>query len=119
MSDALLLRMPWRFENWGESGIIDVNRVILRNQSFWIEALPIMTEHTSRPDIMSSLIEQITGGSSMGGMGGGHSDTSNKTSEALTEVLKACSQRLQERMEAESMPEIVLPTTQGLPGGVF
>lgn len=119
MSDALLMQLYRGFGTMGKVGN-SMAEAILVNQPFWIEALPIVTEQTTRPDIMYNLsLLQIEQSSERSGMGGGFDGISNKLSEALTEVLKACSQRLQERMEAESMLEIVLPTTQGLPGGMF
>ncbi|TWU41653.1 Serine/threonine-protein kinase PknB [Novipirellula aureliae] len=123
-SDALLLHLP--FVAGGGMAVMygsnQVKRLFTENESFWIEAMPIVTEHSTRPDIWGWIlnnlaIDAVRVTSDGGGMGGDPFGDPFKLTEALRNSIEANLQRTQERIAAESFPQPQPATPAHLQGG--
>ncbi len=122
-ADALLLPLNWSFlHTAGYHNKLEGQ--ILGNSSFWVDALPIVTENTTRPDYLtywiSTVIEHSIGDEK--GRMRTHNDLPtdwSKPSDAMAEALKASIKRARERMEAESLPEVHPASPGQNSGGMF
>ncbi len=130
-SDALLFYLLWGHATnpygggfgGGMGGGISqgVQSKIGGNQEFWIDVLPIVTKHTTRPDMMQFLMYQVLPSSNdTNGMGGMGHDSSYQPSAPLTEQIEASIKRSNERMEAESIPASIPAASPSVSeGGMF
>ncbi len=114
-SDALLLQLFWNSESNFRS-MSPLHSQILGDQTFWVDTLPIVSEHTTRPDILEHFLSQELKLPSNGGGGLGGGPVDNPTGE-MAAVLGPSIKRSRERMEAESIPETVPATPPHASGG--
>lgn len=118
-SDALLLNLRWDIGS-NLPGDAGVQSQVYKDEKFWLEALPILIENSTRPDIVHHVLYQIEplqnkGG---GGMGGG-SFNELKPSQAMAKLIQDAIKATEQRMADEGIIPNVRPAPAQSGGGIF
>lgn len=121
-SDAMLLKLSWNLRSGGFMGDSGIQDQIIGNHEFWIDALPIVTESTTRPDVLYYALYQVEGygldgGGGMGGMGGKAVYQIEQSSPVIA-LIKECLEKAKKRMDAEGMIP-ASPASAPNTGGMF
>jgi len=112
-SDSLLAGLSLNFsEPFSNGGSFD--QLMMSQPNFWMEVLPIVTENTTRPDILEYVISSQS--VNYWDQRGGAFDDSFAPTDAMLQAFQASGKRTRERMKAESIPES-FPFQKTTPGG--
>lgn len=119
-SDAMLLKRSWDLASGGFMGNSGIQDQIIGNHEFWIDALPIITENTTRPDILYYALYQVERYGRNGGGGGlgANAVYQIKPSSPVIAIFKECLEKAEKRMDAQG----IVPTSPATPantGGMF
>ena len=121
-SDAMLLKLSWDLGSVGFMGNSGIQYQIIGNHEFWIDALPIVTENTTRPDILHYALYQVEGYGQDGGGGlgamGGNSLCQIETSSPVIALIKENLEKTKKRMDTEGIP-LSSPASSANTGGMF